>query len=300
MSFPARLRAAVADPALVWYRLRGSVDPEGLRRRYQKLARGQGFRRAYFLLSFDCDTDRDIAVAEQVHGRLQEMGVTPVYAVPGELLQRGARVYRALADSGAEFINHGQREHTIYDAATNRYVSTVFYDRLTPDAVVEDIRQGDGTVADILGRRPLGFRTPHFGTYRGRRRLEALHGVLADLGYRFSTSTEPSLALRLGPAPTLDSGLREFPVTGCYDQPFRILDSWGFRFAPGARGRESEFLEQARKLADYFTTEGRVGLANIYADPSQVHDWPEFFEAISRFAAIAIGSFGQLLGEIVS
>jgi hypothetical protein len=230
---------------------------------------------------------------------LQDVGVTPVYAVPGELLHRGAKVYRTIADSGAEFINHGYREHTIFDPATHQYVSTVFYHSLTPDAVVEDIRRGDAAIAELLGRRPGGFRTPHFGTYRGRRRLDWLHGVLAGLGYRFSTSTEPSFALRLGPAPTLASGLREFAVTGCYDQPFRILDSWGFRFAP-QRGTDSEFLDQAGRLADYFTAEGRVGLVNIYADPSQVHDWPEFFDAMRRFAPIAVDSFAQLLGEIES
>src|SRR2546423_14893831 len=272
MSFPARLRAAVADPVLVWYRLRGSLDPAGLRRRYQRLARGQGFRRAYFLLSFDCDTDRDIAVAELVHGRLQKLGVTPVYAVPGELLQRGAKVYRTIADSGAEFINHGYREHTIFDPVTDQYVSTVFYHRLTPEAVAEDVRRGDAIVSEVLGRRPIGFRTPHFGTYRGRRRLEWLHGVLAGLGYRFSTSTEPALAMRLGPAPTLDAGLKEFPVTGCYDAPFRILDSLGFRFAPGRRDTASEFMEQAKNLGDHFTVKGHVGLGNSPPGSVQAHD----------------------------
>src|SRR2546422_1123435 len=104
-----RIRKAITDPALVWYRLRASLRPEGLHQRYQRLAHMQGFRRAYFVLSFDCDTDLDIVVAERVHRQLHDIGITPVYAVPGELLERGATVYRAIADLGAEFINHGYR-----------------------------------------------------------------------------------------------------------------------------------------------------------------------------------------------
>jgi hypothetical protein len=296
----ARIRRAITDPALVWYRLRAGIRPKGLHRRYQRLAREQGFRRAYFLLSFDCDTDLDIAVVERVHGRLRDIGITPVYAVPGELLERGATVYRAIATTGAEFLNHGYREHTVFDSASRAYVSTVFYDRLTPEAVAQDIRRGHGAVLDVLGRSAIGFRAPHFGTYGGGKHLDYMHRVLAPLGYRFSTSSEPSLGLRLGPAPKLRSGLRELPVTGCYDQPFRMLDSWGFRFAPGRRGSQSDYTRQLGKLARHFTDARRVGLVNLYADPSQVHDWPEFFEGLRSFAGIAARSFEQVLGEIYS
>ena len=237
-------------------------------------------------------------VAERVHRQLHDIGITPVYAVPGELLKRGATVYRSIADLGAEFINHGYREHTVFDRATDAYVSTVFYDRLTTEAVAEDIRRGHEAIHDVLGRTPTGFRTPHFGTYAGRRQLEYLHCVLARLGYRFSTSSEPSLGLRLGPAPKLSFGLRELPVTGCYDRPLRILDSWGFRFAPGRQVDRSDYLQQLGKLARHFTAANRLGLVNIYADPSQVYDWPEFFQGLRPLAGLAVRSFEQLLGEI--
>ncbi len=296
----ARIRRAMTDPALVWYRLRAGIRPDGLHHRYQRLARAQGFGRAYLLLSFDCDTDLDIGVVEQVHERLHDIGITPVYAVPGELLERGAAVYRAIAATGAEFLNHGYREHTVFDRVSHAYVGTVFYDRLTPDAVVEDIRRGHDAIRGILGRTPTGFRAPHFGTYGRGSQLEHLHCVLAPLGYRFSTSSEPSLGLRLGPAPTLRSGLRELPVTGCYDQPFRVLDSWGFRFAPGRRVNQTDYTRQLGRLARHFSEAGRVGLVNLYADPSQVHDWPEFFEGLRPLAALAAPSFQYVLGEIDS
>ena len=36
---------------------------------------------------------------------------------------------------------------------------------------------------------------------------------------------------------------------------------------------------------------GKVLFLNIYADPSQVHDWPEFFEAIARLRQFNVDSF---------
>ena len=293
-----KIRRVIADPSLLIYKARASMNKDGLRRQYQELARKQGFRRPFFLLSFDCDTELDIAVAEEVHAKLHNIGITPVYAVPGELLEKGAHVYRKLADAGAEFINHGYRIHTIYDSENSQYVSTVFYDQLTPESIEEDIRLGDATVRNIIGRPPKGFRVPHFGTYSSPAQLHHLHDVLKRLGYRFSSSTIPRWGFRYGPAPRLESGLYEIPVSGCFDEPLRILDSWSFRYAPDRAVSASDYEGQLEKLAQYFTKKNHVGFLNIYADPSQVHDWPAFFDGLRPFADIAAPSFETILGEI--
>jgi peptidoglycan/xylan/chitin deacetylase (PgdA/CDA1 family) len=296
----SKIARAIADPGYAWYRMYAEAFPGALRNRYETLARSQGFSRPYFLLSFDCDTDLDIEVAESVHERLQKCGITPVYAVPGALLERGEKSYRALAGTGAEFINHGYRIHTELNAARREYVSTVFYDRLSMSEVVDDIQRGDRAIRQVLGKATVGFRSPHFGTYSRLKQLLELHEILSSLGYRFSSSSVPLMGLQKGPAPKFKSGLYELPVTGQYDNPLHALDSWSFRFDPLRRQTERDYIDQLRKLAEYFVDGGHAGFVNIYADPSQVYDWPDFFEAIRAFSSVAARSYDEVLGGITS
>jgi hypothetical protein len=286
-----------ADLAARALRLRARVDAGGLARRHAKLARRAGIDGIYLILSFDCDTDDDARVAWQVHERLAGIGVRPVYAVPGELLRRGADVYGRIAQTGAEFLNHGGREHTFFDEELGRHASNFFYDQQTPERVRQDVEEGHAHVADVIGVEPRGWRTPHFGTYQEPGQLRYLHGVLADLGYAFSTSTTPRFGLRHGPL--FDSfGLPELPVTGTPRAPHEILDTWAFFAAPDRVHTPADYLEQARLLAD-LTAGAGAGLINVYGDPVHVHERDEFFDAIEALAGVATPiSYGELLERV--
>lgn len=217
-------KAGLNNPVNFGLHALSKVAPAKLTQRYLSLCEQSGLKRPAFLLSFDCDTKKDIRVVRDVHNRLADIGVTPVYAVPGQLLEAGAEVYRDIADQGAEFINHGYFEHSHLSADEMIYESSYFYDELTPEKIREDILLGDKAVKDIIGTAPKGFRTPHFGTFQSKTDLAFLHDVLTELGYNFSTSTAPSAGIKWGPA-SKRFGLTEFPVTGCPSAPFRILDS---------------------------------------------------------------------------
>jgi peptidoglycan/xylan/chitin deacetylase (PgdA/CDA1 family) len=283
---------AIRSPLEAWYLVQQRLAPGRLIDRLSRLSKASGVSKPTFLLSFDCDTDRDIALSWDVHARLVDLGVTPVYAVPGEILERGAKKWRRIADSGAEFLNHGYREHTIFQ--NEKYISTLFYDRMTPAEVEEDIVKGHEAVTRIIGKAPQGFRVPHFGTYSSDDQLRHLHGILSRLGYRFSSSTTPYAALRYG-ALTRRYGIAELPVSGCVDYPMLILDSYTFRFASNRFGPK-DYLEQAGRWSDLLAT-GRPYFLNLYADPSQVADWPEFFAAIKRLAPYSRSSYGAVLDE---
>jgi peptidoglycan/xylan/chitin deacetylase (PgdA/CDA1 family) len=252
-----------------------------------------GLKRPAFVLSFDCDTDRDIDVAWTVHERLRELGILAIYAVPGELLQRGQQVWKKIAGTGAEFLNHGYREHTVHSAG--HYVSTLFYERMTSAEIEDDIERGGEAVRRVVGTMPRGFRTPHFGSFRTRAQIAWLHRLLARLGYRYSSSTTPYVAIRHGPF-TRRFGLIELPVSGCPDYPMMILDSYNFRFSPGRFGPD-DYVRQASRWADALAA-GRPLFVNLYADPSQVADWPEFFEAMQRLAPFARKAYQDLLAEL--
>lgn len=291
-----RLRR-LGDPVQAAYLLRARFAAGGLYERYGARARASGIDRLYFVLSFDCDTKEDAEVAWNVYARLQEKGVTPVYAVPGELLNRGEPVYRRILESGAQFINHGYREHTYFDTARGAYASSFFYDQQPLQTVREDIVAGDHNLRETLGIVPQGFRAPHFGTFQRPEQLRFQHGVLQELGYAFSTSTVPLFAYRFGPA-FRDFGVLELPVSGMGSRPLRILDSWTCFEAPARRFGPQDYLDEGRLVVDRFKALG-VGLLNFYADPSHIHDRPEFFEAVALWASVAKPvTYSQLLAEL--
>ena len=292
---------AVSRTELLGAQLLAKLRPQQLLHSYVRRAARQGLQRTYFILSFDCDTERDIEVVGDLHDRLRSLGITPVYAVPGALLEKGADAFRAVAATGAEFINHGYAVHTLYRSGTAEWESTLFYDRLPAEAVVEDIKRGHEAIVSVLGAIPAGFRVPHFGTFQRPEHLTLLHDTLSEMGYRYSSSTLPLTGLLRGPARRVRNDLWEIPVSGCFDNPLQILDSWSFRFAPGARsaGREGEYRVQMEKMLEFFS-DSRPGLLNYYADPSQVHDWDDFFRCMEKAAPIAIGSYRELIDILES
>lgn len=291
-----QIASNLVHPVQSYRRAVAYTQPNKLWRRYVQLCVEAGLSRPAFIFSMDCDTEQDIDVVEEVHAKLLDRGIMTVYAVPGELLERGADVYRRVADTGAEFLNHGYRQHTLFDASTSEYRSFLFYNDLSATALEVDVREGHQTVQRVLGRVPTGFRTPHFGSFQKPGHLTRLHRLLDQLDYTFSSSTMPSFALWRGPA-SRRYGLYEIPVTGCYDWPLRILDSWGFRFAPGRDVGEADYVDQARKLARFLEDAGPC-LINLYADPSQVFDWPEFFDAIGAFAKHNVPSYESFLSRV--
>jgi hypothetical protein len=291
-----RLAKAVRNPAQAGYFLWSRLHAASLMDRYRAQARRAGLDRLYLIVSFDCDTAEDIAAAAEVHRRMRDIGISPAYAVPGELLAEGQAVYRRIAADGTEFLNHGARRHTYFDEAAKEYRSCFFYDEQTDEVVEADLVGGDRAVREVLGTAPRGFRTPHFGTFQNPSQLRFLHRVLKRLGYRYSSSTGPFFGLRYGPV--FDRfGLKEIPISGGGTRPFAIIDSWACFAAPGRRlgpaDYRSETLAMARQLA------GGPGLLNYYADPSHVVGEPLFFETMAELARLAEPvSFAQLTSRL--
>ena len=248
------------------------------------------------MLILDCDTDLDIKVVEDVVAKLKSIDIIPLLAVPGELLLRGSEVYRNLMNNGIEFLNHGFVQHTSVDAQRAHYTSSFFYDQLTREDVIEDIRKGHETLVTEFGFHPTAFRTPHFGTFCKLEDLEFLHEVISDLNYEFSTSSTPGYFLKKGYFWKSKNSIWEIPVTGCPTWPLGIPDSYNFRFAPARKFSESDYVHEVTKLSK-FLVQKTVRRINIYVDPSQVYDWPDFFKAMNNFRGYSISKISDYIGE---
>ena len=251
------------------------------------------FEKSYFILSFDCDTEEDINVAWDVHSRLQDMGITPVYAVPGALLQKGEKVYQRIFETGAEFINHGGREHTHFDTPHNRYASCFFYDQQPFETLKADILQGHKILQDVLGITPDVWRTPHFGTFQHQDHLNFLYELLKENNYKISTSTSPMMAYKNGPL-YKKKDIIEVPVTGIFSEPFNIMDTWAYFGAPNRVKMPIDYLKTCTSLSQ-FASQNPL-LINIYGDPSHINNHPEFFQAMKQMSLhISSINYTQLL-----
>ncbi len=276
----SRARKAAADPGQAAAWLAARLFPERYPTRQAQLARAAGLTCPLFALSFDCDTDQDTAVLERLHVKLRESSLSPAYAAAGEVMVAAPSIYRDLASDGAELLNHGYRRHAAVDGRSGNVVSTFFYSAAEPDVWTEDVRRGHDAVANIVGCPPLGFRTPHFGSFEEPDDLARLWRLLAELGYAYSSSTRPLFGWRFGPA-FRRHGIVEFPVSGCLNRPAQILDSWGLvRSAGAGSGRLVAALDDYRLLME----QGTPVLLNVYLDPADVVDDEMVLTALARLA----------------
>ncbi len=252
------------------------------------------FNKSCLVISFDCDTEEDIKAAWDVHARLTDIGITPVYAVPGALLKKGETVYKKIYETGAEFINHGGREHTYFDKKLNRHTSCFFYDQEPYELLKEDIVLGHETLQNVLGLNANGWRTPHFGTFQKKEQLQFLYKILRDLKYSFSTSTIPQKAYLNGPIYN-DQGMVEIPVTGIFTEPMNIMDTWAYFAEPNRQKLPEDYLNVCQLLANFASV--HPILINIYGDPSHIHKQAAFFDGMKLLAEVSNNvNYTQLLG----
>lgn len=269
--------------------------PQTAWHRLSRRSQEAGIDGLYFVLSFDCDTKEDADVVLDLDSRLREMGVRPVYAVPGSFLESQSGTYQQLLSRGAEFLNHGYQPHTRWNEGLNRYESCYFYHELSLEKVIEDVTLGDRAIQKVLGVKPLGYRTPHFGTFQTESQLQFLYAELKNLGYRFSSSTVPINAVKLG-SRYKEMEITEFPVSGMFSSPLTIQDSWAFFAAPDRTYSGSDYVMEAKKFASFARQNSLSGILNYYADPSHVWNEPMFFEGVRAWSEVGrSATFGELL-----
>lgn len=251
---------------------------------YAREARRSGLAKPYLFLSFDCDTDWDAEVVEEVHDFLEARGISATYAVPGAQLLRSPHPYQRLAARGVEFMNHGALPHAEW--RVDQWAGITFYDSMKPAEVEDDIRRGHDIVIEVIGKEPKGFRAPHFGCFQRPEQLELVHRVAEELGYAYCSTTIPSFALRAGPVTPL-TGLNvvEIACFGSARYPETILDSWTYLEDRKQYKLADIYAELVTETVETFSKKSTPALFTWYADPCHVAGQSPFrlaIEAIER------------------
>jgi peptidoglycan/xylan/chitin deacetylase (PgdA/CDA1 family) len=265
----------------------GRMFPKQVWTHYSDLASDLGFDRLYLLLSFDCDTPEDAQAAGLLDAKLQAMGIQRSYAVPGTMLEANPVIYQKIAATGAEFLNHGYLPHTRQQDGV--YRSTTFYSEMNASQVIEDIQKGHQTVLSVIGKKPAGFRAPHFGKIPIQMQREIIRPVLRELGEFYSTQTTPVEAIKHGPV-WWENNWPEFPVVGSSMAPYSLLDSFSYLQSAATRKVTDQYA-RILKLTIRQLQEWNVrGLLNIYVDPAHVVENAGFFESMQEICDAGISS----------
>ena len=162
------------------------------------------FERTISRSSWDGLTHRVERNTDAVLALFAEAGVSATFFTLGWVAERYPALMRRVADAGHEVASHG------YDHAR------VFM--LSPEAFRADLRRSRALLEDASGQRVIGYRAPSFSIDQ---RTPWAHAILAEEGYRYSSSVAPIRhdhygwpeSPRFAWRPVVGSDLLELPVT---------------------------------------------------------------------------------------
>lgn len=246
-----------------------------------------------FLLSFDCDTQKDINSLEKLIKRLNHINFKVVLAIPGELVMNNFELIKNLNNKySIEFLNHGYYLHTKFSDEEKSYKPIFSYEKKNIDFIEKDIELAHNLFRDKLKIDLTGFRAPHFGdiSYNKKKKINK---YLKKLGYYYSSSSIYDLAFLKGAI--FDSeGIIEISVTGCVDKPMSMLDSWSFlKIHNDKLVLSSNYFVEIKKLQNILENK-KFNFINLYADPSHVIENDIFFQYLENFSKFNLLNFKDI------
>lgn len=155
-----------------------------------------------------------------------ESGVRATFFTLGWVAERYPALIRRIVDGGHEIASHGWDHQRVFT--------------MTPEQFRADLARARAAIEDAGGAKVTGYRAPSFSIDH---RTPWAHPILAEAGYRYSSSVAPLAhdhygwpdAPRFAFRPLGDSDLIELPVTVAEIGQKRIATGGGFfRLFPGA------------------------------------------------------------------
>lgn len=233
---------------------------------------------AAYCLTFDFDFEKDIEAFPELLDLLNKHGIKAGFAVIGKFVEKYPDIHKRAVDEGHEIINHSYTHPDNPHWAPDRY-----FNKLSYAEQKEEIEKAHEVCSQILGIECVGFRTPHYGNLH----TESVYPILAELGYKYSSSTAACGYKGYG-APSLHShGIIEIP-TGCsLNFPLAIFDSWNMlRKQNPFLGKDDLFVEEFQNTMQMIA-ENQLFLTH-YFDPYDVIENDKISRMLSTLESLPI------------
>lgn len=235
-------------------------------------------KKACVTLSFDCDYPEDVEAIPTIVDMLKPYRYRASFAAVGHWVEKYPREHAQVVERGHELMNH------TYSHPDNELLNPGRKFRLIPRVEkIEEVVRCHEICQRVLGTSPIGLRIPHFKHLF----TDEIYSILAELGYRYSSSTWVTNTTTRGLPFQAPNGIVEFPLTTCPKHPFTVFDTWHSLNATRLshrllhRGPES-YLKLFEELLDLAKETGSY--LNIYMDPLDIKKIPGFAQMLERLA----------------
>lgn len=261
---------------------------------YGSVVKSDYLKQTIFVISFDCDIAEDLLDIEEIVNRLLAINISPVLAIPTEILDSFKDTALKLSNIGIEFLNHGHKIHTARNG--NHYYSIYDYEKLSKLDVQKDIFSAHEWFQTNMPNEVTGFRTPHFGNVQDRIKIKFIYNYVRKLGYKYSSSRLPYFLYRDGIKN--HKGIIEFPLSGAYNSPLKILDSFNYFDQSTGTFDGENYLNELITLTMSYKSNTK-GLINLYVDPSHIKNSEEFWIAMKLLSDNFLNyNYARLIGEL--
>ncbi|MBM4116168.1 polysaccharide deacetylase family protein [bacterium] len=234
--------------------------------------------RGALTLSFDCDYSKDVEAYPYVVALLKRYRIRASFAVVGLWVERYPDLHKALLEDGHEIVNH------TYSHPDNEEINPGRKFRLiSREEKKEEVARAHEVIRQVMGVDCAGCRIPHFKDLF----TPEIYGILAELGYRFDSSTLMTGSPTGGRPFRGPQGIWEFPLTTCPKHPLTVLDTWhslhvGHPFYKWSHDTAQEFCALLWETAEAALAYGNY--VNIYLDPWDLPQLAGFEALLARMA----------------
>ncbi len=209
-----------------------------------------------------------------------ETGTRATFFTLGWVAARQGALMRRIVDAGHEVASHGWDHQRVFT--------------MDADAFRADLRRARGALEDATGVAVTGYRAPSFSIDQ---RTPWAHVVLAEEGYRYSSSVAPIAHDHYGWRKSPRFAWRPLPDAGLVELPVTVGEAAGRRFATG--GGFFRLLPAA-------VTDFAVRQVNAQAQPGMFyfHPWevdpdqPRVTEAPLRSKLRHYSRLGAMAGKL--
>jgi len=252
-----------------------------LRKNKREWPEGGGYA---LTISFDYDHVEDVSLIPELCELLDDYSIPASHACVGKFVEHFKREHAFIRKRGDEAINHS---YSHPDGPLNPFER---FNELGAQRMEEEVIDAEKAFKKVFGKKPAGFRTPHFGNLNSQR----IYNILEKRKYLYSSSTNLTttqsrgVPYHPGKRNFHERGepaykLLELPVFSCPVHYYPVFDSWHC-FETRAHHYRSEFFNAFRKAVGIAEEYGSY--LNLYFDPRHVVGDADF-EMILDFASRA-------------
>ncbi|MFZ5945154.1 MAG: polysaccharide deacetylase family protein [Bacillota bacterium] len=244
-------------------------------------------------VSFDIDYEKDVLAIPKVLELLEKHKIKASFACVGIWAKRYPEIHRDISNERHEITNHSFSHPDNIELNLDRFA------KLSKTKRMQEIVEGNNALEDVLGKKIIGFRTPHFGNQH----VFDVYNTLMQIGYKFSSSVLTTNNYGLCNIwLEKESNIIEIPVSTIPFKPWASFDSWNYF------NKRKPLMEKGRNMVEDFAFIIQEAIknksyANFYFDPADFsvrNEYLHICKILNKSEQILIQTYEEICSKLLS